>query len=475
MAGARFAEQLRSRDPDGERVAVTAIGEEKHHPYNRVLLSTVVDGSLGRDGVALQAAGWAAEHGVDLRLGVGAAELDRVGRVITLSDGSTVDYDVAVLATGARPWLPPVEGLAGVGGEPAAGVVAFRTLDDCEQIQHTARTGAAVAVLGGGVLGLEAACALARRGVPVTVVHPVEHLMERQLDPGAAGVLARVLTGLGIEVRVGAEVRRWTPGYGLELADGRVVTADLVIVSAGMKPATDLARRAGLVVDRGVVVDDALRTSDFRVHAIGDCAQHPGTPSGLVQPAWEQAAVLADLVTGTDVSARYTGSPPVTRFKARDVDLMALGDSLVGLDAADSEVLCVTNAGRGRYAKLVVRDDKVAGAIVLGAPAAAAAITQFYDRDLPVPLDRLALVLGRTALVGGSEAPDPVDLPDTTVVCRCNAVTKSALVSAWHEGARGVAELVSRTRATTGCGGCAHAVGRLADWLSTTGNADALT
>lgn len=472
MAGARLAEQIRSRDPAGEQVAVTAIGDERHHAYNRVLLSTVVDGSMGAEALAMQDAGWASEHHVDLRVNVGVAAIDRATRTVELTDGSTVDYDVAVLATGARSWLPPVEGLLDGSGAPAAGVVPFRTLDDCERIQRAARAGAVVAVLGGGVLGLEAACALARRGSPVTVVHPVGHLMERQLDPDAGGVLAKVLAGLGVELRLGAAVQRYVPGRGLELADGDTVRADLVVVSAGVKPETGLAERAGLAVDRGVVVDDLLRTSDARIHAIGDCAQHPGTVSGLVQAAWEQADVLADLVTGTDVRARYTGTPAVTRLKALDVDVLALGESHVGLDAPDAEVLCVIDPSSGRYSKLVVRDDQVTGAIVLGVPDAAAAVTRYYDNGLRVPIDRLALALGR-AIPEESGAPDPAELPDASIVCRCNAVTKAALVSAWDGGASGFAELVASTRVTTGCGSCADDVGRLAGWLSEPGSADA--
>lgn len=460
MAGARLAERIRHRDPTGEQVAVTAIGDEKHHPYNRVLLSGVVSGTIPPETATLQDADWAVEHDVDLRLGIGVAAIDRGARAVVLADGSTVDYDVAVLATGSRSWIPPVDGLSTEDGELAPGVTAFRTLDDCVRIRLAARTASTVAVLGGGLLGLEAARALAESGNRVTVVHPVGHLMERQLDSGAGGVLAKILTGLGIEVLVSAPVSRYVPGQGLELARGGWVLADHVVVAAGVKPETTLAREAGLAVDRGILVDDSLRTTYPRVHAIGDCAQHPGTVSGLVQPAWEQATVLADLLTGADPAARYQGTPAVTKLKARDVDLVALGDAAhVGLDAADADVLCLTDFSGGHYAKLVVRDEKVTGAIVLGAPAAAAAVTQFFDRGLPVPSDRIALLVGRTAL-------EPVS--DNGVVCRCNAVTRTALASAWEAGAHDMAGLAAKTRATTGCGACVDEVDRLAtEWGST--------
>ena len=464
MAGARLAEEIRRRDT--ENVAVTVLGAEEHPAYNRILLSSVVGGSMTPAMVGLHDAEWAQANDIDLRRGVTVVAIDRAARRLTLADDSTVDYDALVLATGSRPWLPPTEGLV-VDGILAPGAVAFRTLDDCAQILAAAKRGAPVAVIGGGLLGLEAARGLADRGNLVTVVHPVGHLMERQLDLGAGQVLAARLATLGIEVRLNVKAARYLPGDGLKLDDGSHVPADLVVVSAGVVPETALARDAGLTVDRGIVIDDSLRTSDFRVHAIGDCAQHPGTISGLVQPAWEQAEVLADLLTGARPAARYLGTPVVTRLKARDVDLAALGDVHTGVDSADAEVLCLTDPTRGRYAKLVVRNDRVAGAIVLGAPDAAATITQLYDRGIPVPSDRIALLLGRALPPGAAVAHSPADLPAATTVCRCNTVSKSQLVKAWRGGARGVPGLADATRATTGCGGCRDTVAAIADWLAT--------
>jgi assimilatory nitrate reductase electron transfer subunit len=455
MAGARLAEEIRRRD---ERVAITVVGEERHPAYNRVLLSSVVAGSLRPDAVRLATA-----PGVDFRLGVTVTAIDRAACRVTLADQSTVDHDVLVLAVGSRAWVPPTEGLVTEDGTMAPGVVAFRTLDDCERIVAEAGPGRPVAVLGGGLLGLEAARGLVGRGCLVTVVHPVGHLMERQLDPAGGRVLAKTLEALGIEVRLGVLAARYLPGDGLKLEDGSLVPADLVVVSAGVKPETALAEAAGLTVDRGIVVDDSLRTNDPRVHAIGDCARHPGTVSGLVQPAWEQAAVLADLITGANPAARYRGTPVVTRLKARDIDLAALGEVHTEVDSPDAEVLCLQDPARGRYAKLVIRDERVAGAIVLGAPDAAATITQLYDRGVPAPSDRLALLLGRSLPAG---AHSPADLPASTVVCRCNTVSKGQLVKAWRGGARGVAELAEITRATTGCGSCRDTVCGIADWLS---------
>ncbi|SEQ02630.1 FAD-dependent oxidoreductase [Lentzea albida] len=458
MAGARLADELRRRDPD---VSVTVVGAEPHAAYNRVLLSTVVAGTMTPESTRLHDERWAAEHGVDLRVGCEVLEIDRSARTVELDSGELVPYDALVLATGSTPWVPPAEGLV-EDGVLAPGVVAFRTLDDCAEIEAKAHRGAPVVVLGGGLLGIEAARGLAGRGCLVTVVHPVGHLMERQLDPDAGHVLARTLGGLGIEFRLNSTAAKYLPGDGLVLDDGTHLPAELVVVSAGVRAETSLARKAGLTVDRGIVVDDALRTSDPRVHAIGDCAQHPGTVSGLVQPAWDQAAVLADRLTGANPAARYRGTSVVTRLKARDVDLAALGDVHTGVDCPDSEVLCFQEPSRGRYAKLVLRDDRVAGAIVLGAPDAAATITQLYDRGIPAPTDRLALLLGRAL---PAEAASPADLPSSAVICRCNTVSKGQIVSAWRAGAESLPQLAEATRATTGCGGCKDAVCGLLDWL----------
>ncbi|SFR26637.1 assimilatory nitrate reductase electron transfer subunit [Lentzea waywayandensis] len=470
MAGARLADELRRRDSD---ISITVVGAEPHAAYNRVLLSTVVAGSMTPESTRLHDDRWAAEHDIDLRLGYEVREIDRASRTVTVAQvprgavstpsdpAESFPYDALVLATGSVPWVPPAEGLV-EDGRLAPGVVAFRTLDDCAEIEAKAHKGAPVAVLGGGLLGIEAARGLAGRGCLVTVVHPVGHLMERQLDPGAGSVLARTLGKLGIEFRLNAMAAKYLPGDGLILDDGSRVPAELVVVSAGVRAETSLAVKAGVTVDRGIVVDDALRTSDPRIHAIGDCAQHPGTVSGLVQPAWDQAAVLADRLTGANPAARYRGTSVVTRLKARDVDLAALGDVHTDVDCPDSEVLCFQEPSRGRYAKLVLRDDRVAGAIVLGAPDAAATITQLYDRGIPAPTDRLALLLGRAL---PAEAASPADLPSSAVICRCNTVSKGQIVSAWRAGAESLPQLAEATRATTGCGGCKDAVCGLIDWL----------
>jgi len=462
MAGARLADLLRASN-----VSITVIGAEPHPAYNRILLSNVVAGAMDADTVLLHSPDWARDNGIDLRLGVAAAAVHPSDHRIVLTDGSIVEYDALVLATGSSPWVPPTDGLI-VDDSLAPGVVAFRNLDDCRRIVELSPRGTSVAVLGGGLLGLEAARGLASRGCSVTVVHPVGHLMERQLDPAGGYVLARVLGAKGIEFRLGQVATKYLPGKGLQLDDDSLVAAELVVVSAGARAETGLAEAAGLAVDRGVVVDDSLRTSAPDVYAIGDCAQHHGTVGGLVQPAWEQASVLAQLLTGADPHARYRGTPVVTRLKTRDVDLASMGEVHVEPHTTDAEVVRLEDPSRGRYTKIVLRDDRVTGAIVLGAPDVAAAVTQLHDRGTPAPADRMALLLGRAMPAGGGapEASDPAGLPASTLICRCNTVDKGRLVGAWHAGARSFDSLVSTTMAGTGCGGCRDTVCALSRWLA---------
>ncbi|HWE90847.1 MAG TPA: FAD-dependent oxidoreductase [Pseudonocardiaceae bacterium] len=466
MAGARFAEELRRREPDPERIALTVLGEESQRAYNRILLSTVVAGSMPEESVLLHDESWAQQHNVDLRLGVAAQRIDRSSRQVTLTDDSTVDYDALVLATGSRAFVPPIDGVRADDGDLADGVATFRTIDDCRRIVGRAKQGCLAVVLGGGLLGLEAARGLAGRGCRVTVVHLAGHLMERQLDPSGGRVLRGALEAMGIEFRMGTSVAGYLPGDGVKLSDGGYLPADLLVVSAGVRAETTLAAEAGLDVAQGVVIDDALRTSDARIHAIGDCASHPGTISGLVAPAWDQAAVLADLLSGVDPTARYRGTPVVTRLKAKGIDLAALGETQISVDAEDAEVVRVQDPARGLYAKLVLRGERVAGAIVLGAPDAAATITQLYDHGTPAPEDRLALLLGRALPEAAAVASSPAALPASSVICRCNTVSKADLVSAWRDGARSVDGLATATRATTGCGSCKDLVCGLADWLT---------
>ncbi|MGQ5259674.1 FAD-dependent oxidoreductase [Micromonospora sp. ZYX-F-536] len=459
MAGARLATELHAHGGDRK---VTVLGAEPHRAYNRIMLSTLLAGRIGEADVELAEA---AGHGTDLRTGVPVTGIDRVGRAVRTSDGDRIGYDHLVLATGSRAAVPPLPGLDS--GELPRRVVPFRTLDDCRRILAVADGARSALVLGGGLLGLEAARGLATRGLATTVVHPTGHLMERQLDPAAGAVLAGTLAGLGVRIQLAVPatgVAADSAGVRLDLADGRSLHADLLVLSCGVRPDTALAAEAGLVVRRGVVVDDRLRTNDRRISAIGDCAEHDGVLTGLVAPAWAQARVLAQVLSGADPLARYRPRPSVTRLKAAGIDLAAMGDAT---DGGPGEELTFIDPTRGTYARLRIRDERLTGAILLGDNPAVGTVIQLFDRGQPVPADRRSLLLGRASGAAvAAPAASPALMPDAATVCQCNNVTKGALVTCWRAGARSVDAVLAATRAGTGCGGCRDAVAGIVDWLS---------
>ncbi|PSK98805.1 assimilatory nitrate reductase electron transfer subunit [Murinocardiopsis flavida] len=460
MVGARFAEEVARRDPGGLRLRLTVVGAEPEGPYNRILLPDVLAGRLGAGDLALPAL---PEGAADVRHGTAATAIDPARRSVVLDTGERLGYDELVLATGAAAVLPPLPGVAHGDGTPAPGVSALRDLGDCRRLMALVRPGAPVVVLGGGVLGLEAARALAGRGARVHLVESAPWIMRRGLDQQAAGILAGHYEALGVTVHAWRTAARWLPGTGLELDDGQVLAGDALVVTAGVRANSGLASAAGLAVDGGVLVDDLLGTSDPRIHAIGDCARHSGGGGGLVASGWEQAAVLADLVTGAAPGARYRGARPVTRLKAEGIELTSLGEP----DAdASAETVTLADPPGGRYAKLSVRDGRVAGAILLGFPDSAAVIARLYTAASPVPADRLALLLG--GAVGGAGTGDAgtsagavSEAAADPLVCLCNGVTRSTIEDAWLDGARTRDAVAAATRATTGCGGCVRDVGTL--------------
>lgn len=463
MAGARLVTELHARDRDRD---ILVLGAEPHAAYNRILLSNLVAGrSVERDVTLTAAHG----RGVRLRLGVAAVSIDRSARTVTTSDGDQVPYRHLVLATGARAALPAIKGLAGDDGVLPDRVAAFRTLDDCRRIVALAERARSAIVLGGGLLGLEAARGLAARGLDVTVLHAEDALMNRQLDAGASRVLVSTLNSLGVRVELATAtvaVHARADGVDVLLGDGRRLSTEAVVVACGVRAETGLAERAGLRVERGIVVNDRLRTSDAAISAIGDCAQHAGVVTGLVAPAWDQARVVAGVVSGERPLERYRPAPSVTRLKASGIDLAAMGESTSDGD----EQVTFADPARGTYAKLVVRDNRLAGAILLGDNPTVGTVIQLFDRGATLPADLRGLLLGRA--LGGVSAPvaeaSPALMPDAAVVCQCNTVTKKALVGCWREGGRTVAELAAGTRASTGCGGCRDAVEGILGWLRAT-------
>jgi assimilatory nitrate reductase electron transfer subunit len=429
----------------GSGAQVTLVGDEPHLPYNRILLSAVLEGTHSADALTLRSAAWYAGHGVDVRLGTRVLEIDRAAQEVVLVDGARLPYDRLVLATGAIPTLPPIRGLVRVDGRLHDRVHAFRHLDDCTRLLAALPGAGRAVVVGGGLLGLQVARALAVRGVATEVVEGGEHLLRSHVGTQAGRILARDLRRLGTEVYTGARAVRLTdgPGGGLRLDNGHTLSADLVVLTAGGRPSAALARAAGLDVRRGVVVDDHLTTSDPLIHAIGDCAQHRDRTTGFVPPAWEQAEVLAAHLSGAATS--YDGSRTVARLRATGLDVAVLGD----VDAV-GEVVEVANPIAGSHRRLVVDDGRIVAATLVGDLSRIGLITQLYDRRTRLgPHEPGDLLLGeRTAT--------PLVVNDASEICSCAGVTAGAIrACASLEAVR------DTTRATTGCGGCAETVRHL--------------
>ncbi|WP_081687174.1 FAD-dependent oxidoreductase [Glycomyces tenuis] len=448
MAGARIARELGRRG-----LEVTVFGAESSAAYNRILLSSMIAGKQSEAEIALPGP---PEH-VELRLGETVKDVDLDAKTI---DGAA--FDKLVLATGAEAFVPPVPGLLPL----PAGAYVLRTVEDARRILTETENRANAVVLGGGLLGLEAARGLAGRGLDVTVVHAAGHLMERQLDPLGSQVLAATYAELGVNSITDAQTTRvihGDDGLTLVLADGRTVTGQLMVVSCGIRPETGLARSMGLEVGRGVVIDDQCRTSHPDVFAVGDCAEHRGIPYGLVGPAWEQADVVADLLSGVDPDAAYTGSRLVTRLKATGIDLAAMGET------EGDEVVSFADPVRGTYARLVIDGNgRLAGAVMLGDNPMVGQVVQLFDTGDPVPHDRRTLLMGRPGESVSVAPSTPESMPDEAVVCRCNNVTKRELADAFRSGARTPEALSDATQASTGCGTCVDDVASVCKWLNGT-------
>jgi nitrite reductase (NADH) large subunit len=357
MAAARFVEELASRALG--RYAVAVVGEEPRLAYNRVLLSAVLAKEVAPAEVELKSARWWRERGVTVLYGKAAVAIDPAIRRVRLAGGATLPYTNLVLATGSRPIRLPIPGME------LRGVLTFRDLGDVAALEGAAAAGVKAVVIGGGLLGLEAAYGLAKAGAKVSVVHLMDRLMERQLDARAAGLLKRALEAKGIDVHLEAStaaLRGVRQVEAVELADSRVLEADLVVVAVGIRANVALGQTAGLDVNRGIVVNDGMQTSLAGIHAIGECAEHRGVCYGLVEPAYEQARVLARRLAG-DATASYPGSVLATNLKVSGVNVFSAGDFL---GAAGTETVLLCDPGLDTYKKLVIADGRLVGAVLYG-------------------------------------------------------------------------------------------------------------
>ena len=461
MATGRLLDELARRD-GLSRFEVTVFGEEAHGCYNRILLNRVLLGGAVDD-ITLKPATWYAEKGIRLRSGASVTRLSHAARRLWTADGGEHYFDLAVFATGSVPQLPPVEGLKSTDGRWKDGVAVYRTAADCERMRAFAKKGRPAVVVGGGLLGLEAAKALADLGMRVTLLHLFDTLMNRQVDKTGAVFLRRAVEQLGITVRTSANtkaVHGAKRAEGVLLGGGERIPADLVVFASGVKPRIDLARDSEVPTNAGILVDDHLRTQLLGLYAVGECAEYDGRVYGTVQPVYEQCAVLADVLTGADPAACYRGSKVYTRLKVVGVEVASMGD--VDAREADDEVVQVIEEKRGVYRKLVIRDDRLAGAVLVGDSSAAAGLVRRFERGDPLPANRLDLFA----------SPDRGAEPTGGVICNCHQVTEPTLLEAVRGGCRTLQDLAGRTGAGTGCGSCR---GQLASLLLKAGKQHAST
>ncbi|CAF0691898.1 FAD-dependent oxidoreductase [Candidatus Methylacidithermus pantelleriae] len=456
MAGARFLEELLTRGGT-ESFEVEVFGEEPTGGYNRVLLSHILEGAMSPWQIITHPPRWYREHGMAFHCGVRVDAIARADQAVHGSDGRWYPYDVLVLATGSRPHVPPLKGLVDRSGKWRNGVFTFRTLGDCRRILRRADRCRRAVVVGGGLLGLEAAWGLACRGLEVHLVHIQGHLMEQQLDPQAGQLVAHYLEARGIcvHLRKVALALLWKGNQlqGVSMEGGETLPADLVVIATGVRPETRLAASSGLAVNRGIVVDDKLRSvTDEKVYAIGDCIEHRGKSYGLVAPAWEQARVLAEHVIDPSSNVFYRGSVVGAKLKVAGLEVVSVGRST---EEPKDQVILYTEPARGIYRKLLVRDGRLAGAILIGEAPTCGIIFQYFERGLPVPQDPTALLFDWAS---GGDDLSLGSLSKESLLCQCNGVTRARVMECVLRGARSWKEVAKETRAGTGCGGCRNAI-----------------
>ena len=465
MAGVRTLEELLKLAPD--LYDITVFGAEPHPNYNRILLSPVLAGEQTFEEIVLNDLNWYAENDIKLLLGRKVVKIDRKKRLVIADDGSEAEYDRLLIATGSNPFILPIP------GKDLQGVIGYRDIADTQTMMDTAKTHKHAVVIGGGLLGLEAANGLKLRGMDVTVVHIGDWLLERQLDRTAGELLQKSLEDRGLKFLLPKHTAELLDnGEGrvcaVKFKDGEVIPADLVVMAAGIRPNSDLAEQSGIACNRGILVNDTMQTYDPRVYAIGECASHRGIAYGLVAPLFEQAKVCANHLAQLGF-ARYQGSVTSTKLKVTGIDLFSAGEFM---GAEGTETITLSDPIGGVYKKLVIKDDVLVGACLYGDTADGGWYFRQIRENHNVSEIRDHLMFGEGAIgdVGHQGADKTANMPDSMEICGCNGVCKGSIVKAIQEnGLFSVDEVKKHTKAASSCGSCAGLVEQIL--ISTVGGA----
>lgn len=456
MAPGRMLEYLFEIDADA--YDITIFNAEPRVNYNRLMLSPVLSGEKAYEDIITHDDKWYEDNAVTLHKSARVSEIDRARKTVTSENGLTVDYDKLVIATGSNPFIIPLP------GHDLDGVLTYRDLDDVECMIEVAQKKGRAVVIGGGLLGLEAAAGLRMQGMDVTVLHLMPTLMERQLDPAAGYLLKNAFDDLGIDVITEASTKQIL-GHdgevvGVELEDGTRIDACMVVMAVGIRPSADLAKEAGLETGRGIVVSDDMRTSDPDVFSLGECAEHRGMCYGLVAPLYDMAKVIARQLTG-DAAAAYTGSVTATKLKVTGIDLYSAGDFA---EADDREEIVLRDAAAGVYKRLALKDDKIIGAVLYGDTADGPWFFDMLKKETDVSEMRETLIFGQAYQGGAPLDPSAAvaALPDDAEICGCNGICKGTITNAIQsKGLTGLDDVRAHTKASASCGTCTGLVEQL--------------
>ena len=448
MAGVRTLEELLKLAPD--KYDISVFGEEPHGNYNRIMLSPVLAAEKTIDEIMLNDEQWYSDNGITLFKGEKAIQIDRVNRIVKGDRGSAISYDRLIIATGSYPLIIPVP------GHDKEGVIGFRDIHDVDTMLAAARNHKNAVVIGGGLLGLEAANGLKKQGMDVTVVHLLDYLMERQLDKVAAGLLKTSLEEQGLKFLMEHATQAILGDAhvtGLRFDNGSEIDADLVVMAVGIRPNFELAKHAGLHCDRGLVVNDTMQTFDPCIYSVGECVEHRGITYGMVAPLFEQARVAANHLAEIGTS-RYAGSVTSTMLKVTGIDLFSAGDFQ---DDDDSEEITFLDASHGAYKKLLIKDNIITGTVLYGDTIDGTWYFQMMKDKQDISAIRATILFGHAHLgdSGHGEGTQVASMPDSTEICGCNGVSKGEIVQAISAKKLFTLEDVrSHTKASSSCGSC---------------------